>query len=189
MKISKIVLIIETVMMYLLHVPLWGIIVIAMFHANDSYLKTVSSNLGLVNRVSALILFVFAYADIFITMLNNRKIEGGNSEFTLIIKLVRIPWFIMNFVFCLLLSIGIVAGWMLPLLPTFLALAFLFSFLLCISSSLPESISFMKSMRKGEKELSVPNVILWVCLFVFVADVIASLLIVCNQKKEAVERK
>ncbi len=134
MKVPKILTIVDTIALYLLYLPIWGIFIIDIAFSSDPFLDRLANDLGAVFRVSALLVFAFSYLIIFVTMLCANKIEGKVSEFSFAIKLVMIPWHIMNFVFCLLLCIGFMAGWMMPLVPLFILWLF---FLLIRSFFLP----------------------------------------------------
>lgn len=98
MKLTKSFMIIQTILMYLSQIPLICMYIIALID-KDNNLTYLLDVFGLAFRISLVIVVLIAITNIIISFLSIRKEGEDLSKFTMILKLIQIPWYILNFFF------------------------------------------------------------------------------------------
>ena len=182
MKLNKVFLIIQSVCMYLSQLPLWGILYLAIFDRNSELGNNLGDIFGLIFRIGNIITFAISFIHIPITLI--RRKNQDFSKTTMILKLIQIPWYVINYFFCILVFLGLCNPFLFMAIPLFLLISVLFTYTYMLSTSLPEFISYLK-MTSIKKELkSAIGIISCVALLFFVIDVPGAILIYCITKSK-----
>ena len=168
--------------MYLSQLPLWGILYLAIFDRNSELGNNLGDIFGLIFRIGNVIVFAISFIHTPITLI--RRKDQDFSKTTMILKLIQIPWYVINYFFCILAFLGLCNPFLFVAIPLFLLISILFTYTYMLSTSLLEFISYLK-MTSIKKELkSVIGIIFCVALLFFVIDVPGAILIYCLTKSK-----
>lgn len=180
MKAQKVLLIIQTINMYLMHIPLYIFIICFMTDIGDSGFLNgcLASSLAL-----AVILIHICIANAILSIVSIFKGKESPTKLVMILKLVLIPWYVLNFVMCAL----VVAGMLNPMLMfgiiPFIAIASTLTYIYMLPTSLPD-IGYFIQLKVKKKVAHTPWMI-WsmIFMFIFCLDILGSIIFHFSVKK------
>ena len=107
-----------------------------------------------------------------------KPIRANNPSKTVMIsKLVLIPWFIVNFYFCMLMFVGTLNPFLLILAPIVAVIEISITYLLMITISFTELCFVINRLKTKELVMSKYLVFLNILLFIFCLDCLGSILL------------
>ncbi len=168
--------------MYVSQLPLWGILFLAIFYRNSELGNDLSDIFGLIFRIGSILTFFVSLLHIIITAI--RRKDEDFSKTTMVLKLVQIPWYIVNYLFCILVFLGLCNPFFFMALPFFILISILFTYIYMLSTSLPEFISYLKMTSKNKEMESIIGILSCVALLFFVFDVAGSILMYYQMKSK-----
>lgn len=130
----------------------------------------------------ALVCLIFAIARALMGLMVYRKRDVESPyKSTLIIKLSLIPFYIFNFIFWVLIMIGMLNPFLFIFMPLVLFSAIAAAYLYMVSTSIPNVVYAFVHRTDGSAE--GVDALIAVTQFIFVADVVGALLL-CIRNKE-----
>lgn len=187
MKANKILLIIQTICMYLLHLPLWSILLIALLDRQNKLGNTISDTLGLFYRIGTLAVFIICILNILLAIISIAKPVKDMSNITMICKIIQVPWYVVNTIFCTIVFIGLCNPMLFMIAPIYFVISLLVTYCYMLSTSLPLFISYTRIAQKNMIPYSLLGKVSSIALFFFILDIMGSISIYCllsNQGKE-----
>lgn len=181
MNASKILLIIQTGLMYLSHFTLWIMIIFALKNPDASSDNTFSMTCAYIFWILFLLLILVSVVNIIVSLCLFSHPKKDITKFTMILKLIHIPWYIFNFILASIIAILMINPFLIIYSPLFILVIFLITYLFIVSSSLP-LCSYLFANKKLENSKDVP--LLFVLLFIDVLDVLSSILIYSSLQKK-----
>ena len=182
MKISKIFAITQLSLMY---ISLICLFIAALVLDVNEVPQELMRALAITGFVSAILAGLFASAICVISFVSMFKRGTKDyTKFVMIYKLVSIPWFIGNFVFCALLIAGMLNPFLLIAIPLVIAILMLSTYVCMLSSSMID-VGYVISAMKSR--IIKPNAFLIIGLvleFFFCTDAIGSIFIFIANKKQ-----
>ena len=178
MKANKVMPIIQVILMYVAQVPIdLGLI----FFFTDTFTSSVMI-LFLVGIILTSLVLMFCLASAIVSLTSIFTKPKDPTKTVMISKLVLIPWFIVNFYFCVLLFAGTLNPFLLILSPIVFAIEVSITYLLMITISIID-LAFVINKLK-EKELTINKYLVFVniLLFIFCLDVLGSILLYKKMK-------
>lgn len=182
MKLTKSFMIIQTILMYLSQIPLICMYIIALID-KDNNLTYLLDVFGLAFRISLVIVVLIAITNIIISFLSIRKEGEDLSKFTMILKLIQIPWYILNFFFSVLVILGLMNIFFFMLPPLVTVIAMLSTYTIMISISSYEIIYLIKGLIKKNIKFSWIYLLSIIFMLIFVLDIPGSIIIYSKQKQ------
>ena len=98
MKRNNIMLIIQTILMYLAHLPLYVGLILVRMPSNENLDKTIAI-LFLIGFILTIVILPIAIVNLIMALAGAFNKKDNPCKTTMIVKLVLIPWYIMNFLF------------------------------------------------------------------------------------------
>ena len=176
MKASKITLIIQAVGMYLVHLPLYLAIILSFMPINEDLQNSLISGSLIAALVIAVLLFPLCLVNAILACVSLGKNNYNPSKVTMIIKLVLIPWYIMNFVICTFLILGFLNPWLLIAVPFLIAFLVFNTYVYMLSTSLFDITYFFHKLIKKEVKIKKVYVVSIIFLFCFCLDIIGGII-------------
>ena len=105
MKSNKVLLIVQTILMYVAHIPFY-IALLLIKLVPDMSLDNVIIGLLLSGIILSAIILPFCIVNGIMAIISLFKDFESPIKLTLRLNLILIPWYIMNFIICILLSAG-----------------------------------------------------------------------------------
>ena len=125
------------------------------------------SGMGIAFVICALLL-AFSIVSIF---------KGENaSRMTMIIKIVLIPWYIVNFILCVCLIGGMLNPFLMLTIPIAVFLMISTTYINMLASGLPDIAFFVHLLIKKKVELNATLIISILFMFIFCLDAIGGIL-------------
>ena len=178
MKANKILLIIQTAMMYVAQLPIY----VLCFIPNEASFDSLKSGLiGAYLILSALILPICIINAVF-SIVSLFKGHNNPSKVTMVVKFALIPWFVINFVICAVLVAGFLNPWLLLAVPLLVCILVFLTYVAMISTSLPDIAFFFNKLFKKQLQSKSLLVVAVVFLFIFCLDTIGGLLFFLGSK-------
>ena len=188
MKFNKALLITQTILMYIVQIPFY-IAVILLWASSDDKSMSAMGILLLVGIILEIVITPICGVNIVFAIIG--LIRGQNSplKITMAIKLVLIPWFLVNAYVCIILLAGLLNPWLVWSVPVFLVIMVGFAYIMMLPTSLYDFGYLLRNMISKKMKKSKFMIFLMVCLFIFCLDVLASILIYAFEKKYLIGEK
>lgn len=183
MKINKVLLVVQTVFMYLLQLPILGIFILANLHLETELENKIGNIFGYIFIYALILGLLICLINIVFAFLSNLKPRKDMSKLTMICKIIQIPWYVFNFLISSLLFIGFLNPFLIFTAPIFLIFAILMTYSFMFSTSLPQAMSFIRGILSKDIPLSILNIVASVFMFFFTFDLIGSILMYSQMTK------
>ena len=181
MKGNKVILIIQTVLMYLVQVPYWVALIYLFFVPYDeagglwiSLLTGMIANLCIFPVI--LVNAIFAFIGIF---------KGMESpvKTTMQIKFALIPWYVVNFILGFCFFTAALNPFLLWSIPLVIGIMVCTTFMYMISTNFQNYSYIIHKMIR--REIEIDSILIWsiVLSFIFCLDIISSYLLFYSENK------
>ena len=188
MKRNKVMLIIQMILMYLAHLPFYiGLILIRV--PNSEAYDNLIIKLFLIGFILTIVILPFCLANLIMALAGAFNKLDNPCKTTMIVKLLLIPWYIMNFLFCDLLLIGFLNPWLMIFAPVVLCILIFNTYLFMISTSIFDIVYAIRKAIKKELTIKTSLVFTIIFLFSFCLDVVGSIMLYHKSKKIDLERQ
>lgn len=175
MKATKVTLIIQTVLMYVMHLPLYIALILLFLDSKDDSINQMIMPLILTSLILACVVFPICIINVVFSIISLFKGEYNPSKVTMIVKLALIPWFALNFVFCAVVIMGMLNPWLLIAIPFVIIITASFTYLYMVTTSLPDVAFFIRGVIRKEIKPCALTIVSIVFMFVFCFDIIGAL--------------
>ena len=155
---AKIYLIIQIILMYLAHLPIYVGLIMLKLPINDLVIDKRVPILLLAGFVLTILILPYSIVCLVMSLVSSFKSDNNPTKSTMIIKLLLIPWFIINFFYCVLIFAGFLNPWMMLLAPVVAFILICITYIFVISTSVFD-IEFVINctIRKKLKKVSNTN--------------------------------
>lgn len=174
MNKSKIILIIQAAVMYLIHIPFYVCLILAKIPYIDFSICGVLIIVGLCFNV--LLIPVGIVAAVF-AILNLTTDSQNPARVTFIIKLVLIPWYALNFLVCFLLVVGFLNPFLMIAIPLLIAIEVSITYIYMLCSSLQAVSYTIRQLIKKRIRVNAAIIVGLIFSFIFVLDIVGSYLL------------
>lgn len=177
MKVNKIFLIIQTILMYILGICVLTAGILALLEFGDiAEVLFVSFLIGLLAFLPFyLVNLVFGIIEIFKDSINALKM-------TFIIKLIHIPWYCINFFIIFLFVAGMLNPFLMLGIPILLLLSWFFTYVYMVSSGIHSVTYIIHKMIKKEIKPNTLTIFALVFNFIFCLDIAGSIILFVKYK-------
>ena len=183
MKTNKVLLIIQTILMYVMHLPLYVAVILSLIPMD----KTIQDNsvtamfitffvlVGLITPI-CLINFIFSIIGLF-------KGQANPNKTTMVCKLALVPWYVMNFVICAVIIGGFLNPFLMLAIPILLFIFIFFTYIFMLSTSLPDISYFFYGIFRKRIQIKTSLIFSIIFLLVFCLDIVGGVMFFCNTKQ------
>ena len=183
MKASKYTLIAQAIGMYVMHSPLYALLILLRFDISNG----VQKGLLIAALVLTILLFPLCVANIVLAGFSVLYGDFDPRKTTMSVKLALIPWYVLNVVIGLAF-VGILANpFMMVAIPVALAVLIGTTYFYMIATSFPNVAFIIKGFVKQKKPATAATIVSLVFSFIFGLDIIGSLIAYRAKKREAAE--
>ncbi len=181
MKANKVLIIIQTVLMYLSTLSLLSTLFVNKSSLEKEVISQINNMLCISYLISLAVLLLLCLVNIILGALSTLHEVKDSTKAVMICKIIQIPWFIINFIFCLTMIILMINPFLLIAAPIVLLLSVSSTYLYMFSTSSLDIFYLIKSRRFIS---STTCLLSFIFLFIFVLDVVGSLLAYSSLKSE-----
>jgi len=168
------ILIIQMALMYLTQLPfVLAILSIMRYEASFEEVEPLLK-LGLIDGVC---LFPVCAASVALGLIKGLKKKGNPLGITLCVKLLLIPFYIINFVICILLVGGFLNPFLMIALPLLIMIEIGITYVLMISTSIQSFTYILKALPSNHKRANPAIITGLIFLFIFSLDVIGIIML------------
>ena len=182
MKSNKVLLIVQTILMYVAHIPFY-IALLLIKLVPDMSLDNVIIGLLLSGIILSAIILPFCIVNGIMALISLFKDFESPIKLTLKLKLILIPWYIMNFIICILLSAGFLNPWLLIAWFFVVFILICITYIIMVTLGLPLVAYLIRKMSKKEIETKPSIIVGIVFQFIFCLDVLGVLIIHLKTRK------
>ena len=183
MKRSNVMLIIQLVCMYMVHIPFYLALILvkvpSVSFETISGLMTAGLICLLLMIPVCLISFIFA-------ILNLAQDASSPVKMTLITKCCLIPWYIVNLLVCLLLVAGFLNPWLFLAVPVLFGIEAVVTYVFMLSTSLHSVFYIIRANATHKIQLNAAIIVALVFHFFFCLDVIGAIILHVEMQKQLV---
>ncbi|MCR5348337.1 MAG: hypothetical protein K6E59_01855 [Bacilli bacterium] len=183
MKINRVLLYAQLIAMYVMHTPLYAILVLIRFPRTEA-LDAWVSGLLIASLVLMALAFPLCLLNAGFSIASIFKGEESPTKTTMVVKVALIPWYALNFVFCFLLVAGFMNPWLMLAIPVLVGVLVSVTYLFMLSTTLPD-VAFL--IRQGWKRRVRPNgltIVGLVFLFFFCLDILGAVFVHIGGEKK-----
>ena len=186
-KPIKILYILQIILMYIVHLPFY--IAFIMIKTAGTDYDNIIIGLLLAGCITTLLILPLCLANAITAILSLFKGNYNPTKMTLISKIILIPWYVMNFIICILLIAGFLNPFLLVAVPIILIFLVSVTYLIMLSTSVYDIAYVIQKLIKKEEKISAFIVISLICLFSFCLDLIGALIVYLKTRsnKESIE--
>ena len=174
MNKSKVILIIQAVIMYLIHLPFYICLILAKV-PNINY--DICGVLILVGLCANLLLIPVGLVSVAFAIFNLTTDGESPALTTFIIKLVLIPWYAVNFLVCFLSVAGFLNPFLMLAVPLLIAIEVSVTYVYTVCSSLQLAAYTIRQIIKKRIAVTPMLIVGLVFSFIFVLDIVGSYLL------------
>jgi len=179
MKTSKVILIIQPIVMYLTSIALYLLSFLGN-QMDEGLLKA----LEIITLVGVVFSILITLTSTVFSLFNIKQNAECPYKTVMFVKLILIPWFIANFYFCLLLIGGFLNPFLLATIPLLICIEVIATYIQMISISLHSIVYYFASLIR-EKKKAVPLQLVSVIFhFFFCLDVVGAVMLFLKTKTE-----
>ena len=179
MKCNNRMILTQVILMYLAHLPIY--IGLILFNTNDTLDKTIAI-LFLIGIILTFLVLPFCLASAIISIISVFRKTNNMTKPVMIYKLILIPWFVINFYFCVLTIAGLLNPFLYLVAPLVAGIEISIAYLFMATISLYDLSFIINKKIKKEVEIKASLVISIIMLFTFCLDVIGSIILYCKYK-------
>lgn len=183
MKSNKTLLIIQTALMYAMHLPFYIMLIVFYLPIEESIQSSIISKCFPIGLILTLVVFPICIVNAIMSLVSMFKGSENPSKVTMIIKLALIPWYIMNFHLCTMLVLGFLNPWLFIAAPLVVFILVSSTYCYMLATSLPDIAFFFHKLIKRETKIRAPFVVSIVFMFCFCLDIIGGIIFYINAKK------
>ena len=181
MKANKILLIVQAALMYAAHIPFC--IAFLLKHFNEPLYDQYMPYLIRAYIFISIALIPVCIVNIILSLVSIRRSDKNPSLLMLILKCALMPWFVLNFAICAVITLGTLNPFLIWAMPIIISILAFSTYLCMVSTSLPNIAYFAGKQRKKEVALAPRYVLPIVFMFIFCMDAIGALLFFLNTRK------
>ena len=175
---NKIILIIQLIIMYVIHIP-WLIILIFKNSINPDQFVLLTK-LGLFSNLLMIPVLLVSLAFALLSLTCDTK---APFKTTLIIKIALVPWYIFDVVVCFLLVAGFLNPWLFFGIPLLIGLEVTITYVYMLSTSIHNIAFIIRKMMKNKKAYSINTLLGIVFSFIFMLDIVGAILLNSEYKR------
>lgn len=172
MKTNKVLLIVQTVMMYISQIPLYALLIMA----NMSGLDEIKDIMAYAYLISTLLIIPLCFVNAIFAIVALFKGNSNPSKLTMIIKFVLVPWYVLNFVICGAVILGLLNPWFFLAAPIVAFVLISVTYIFMLSTSLPDMAFYFHKLFKREAKIKPVFIVAIIFMFCFCLDTIGGLL-------------
>lgn len=181
MKRSNVILIVQSVCMYVIHLPFYlALILVRIPSVSFETIETLFT-IGLIALLAMIPLCIVSFI---FAMLNLTPKVSSPVKTTLITKCCLIPWYILNLLVCLLFVAGFLNPWLFLAVPALMGIEAVITYVFMLSTSLHSVIYTIKSNATRKIKMTSAMIVALVFHFFFVLDVIGAIILSVEMKKQ-----
>ena len=183
MKVQKITLIAQAVGMYVMGIPLYIFFITQMIPVdNEALANGLLKAAGILASIVSPVIIV----NIVLSIVSLAKGEVDLSKTVMVVKLVLIPWYILNFAMGFILVGVMFNPFMMIGIPVVVTLLMSNAYFCLLGTSLPDVALYIRNARlkKGKKKNGALVLVVFL-LFIFCLDVVAGIILYLQNKNEA----
>lgn len=178
MKANKILLIITTAFMYVCHLPLYAMFIMAFANIPenvDLQNEIMKGLFGTFLSLNVLIIPLVIVIGVF-SIISIFKGKESPTKTTMVCKLALIPWFVINFAMCVVLIAGLLNPFFMFAIPVLIPVMICTTYVYMLATSLPDIAWAIHSLIKREpinKGLLITSMVLQ---FFFCLDIAGAIM-------------
>ena len=185
MKANKVTLIVQAIGMYLMHLPLYILLIVSSM-PSDALMETLTKGLLIATLVLMAVLFPVCVANIVMSVAAIFKGDIDLSKTVMTVKLALIPWYGMNFAIGVVFVAISLNPFMMIGIPVEIAILAGTAYFYMLATSLPNAAYCLRNVFITKKEkLTASRIVALVFLFIFCLDVVGSILFYRQNKNAA----
>ena len=181
MRKNNVILIIQTVCMYLIHLPFYLILILV--RLQDVSFETIET-LFTVGLVAMLLMVPVCLISLIFALLILGCKTAPPYKTTMIIKLTLIPWYILNWLVCLLLSAGFLNPWLFLAVPVLVGVEVVITYIYMLSTSIHSVIYTLKNISAKKIKLNACIIVALVFHIIFCLDIVGAIMLHVEMKKQ-----
>lgn len=179
MNSNKKMAIVQTILMYVAHMPIYfGLI----FFFTDTFTSSVMA-LFLIGIILTSLVLTFCIASAILSIISIFKKTYNPTKAVMISKIILIPWFIVNFYFCVLMFAGTLNPFLLIFAPVVAIIEISITYLLMVTISIIDLAFVINRLKSKELSMSKYLVFINILLFIFCLDFLGSILLYTKAKE------
>ena len=174
MKLNRILLIVQAALMYLAHIPFCIAFLLKHFiePLYDQYMPYLTRPYIFIS----IALIPVCIVNIILSLVSIRRSDKNPSLLMLILKCALMPWFVLNFAICAVITLGMLNPFLLWAMPLVVSILAFSTYLCMVSTSLPDVAYFAGKLRNKEARMMPQYVLPIVFMFIFCMDAIGALI-------------
>ena len=185
---AKITFIIQTIGMYVMHLPLYALLVVMRLSMDVDLQESISKGLLIASLVLMLLVMPVCILNIAASIRSAVKDDPDVIKTTMVAKLSLIPWYALNFLIGYAF-VGIFFNpFMMIAIPIIIALLVAATYILMLTTSVGDVAYFLRKVIKKEWRVRPSAIFAVIFLFIFCLDVVGSIILYVNSKKYAVTK-
>ena len=178
---AKITMIIQTIGMYLTHLPLYVMLITLSIPKDPAFQDIFYRVLFYATLVMMALMIPVCILNAVVSIKSALKGEDP-TRVTMIAKLSLIPWYILNVVICVVIASIFFNPFMMIAIPFVVGFFVMVTYVLMICTSLGDMAYYLYNNKRKVWRDSVGMILAFICLFIFCLDVIGAIVLYRRSK-------
>ena len=183
MKAIRATLIAQLIAMYLMHLPLYIVMILIQLQVPDETAGPLIRVLIILSLVLIGLAFPLCVVNAVLSIVSIFKGEYSPSKTTMVVKLALIPWYVLNFLISFMVIGGLLNPWLFLGAPIVMGLLASFTYLFMAATSLPDIGFFFNRFARKKVEVTGVLVTGMVFLCFFCLDIVGAIMFHLGMKK------
>lgn len=177
---SKTILIVQTIMMYVIQIPLIiGLVLLRFFTELDGKTILIPFIIGICANLLMIPVIVLSI----LIAIKNSKDSNNCIKTTIKVKIALIPWYIINFLVCFLSFAGMLNPFLIMLAPFVVGVECLVTYIYMASTSIHSAL-YVLSTPQGKDDKNTKVILGIILSFICCLDIVGRILLLTEFKEE-----
>gem|GEM_PF-1957388 len=180
---AKTTLLIQTIGMYVMHLPLFVLLITLPIPADPAFQESFHRVLFTIFFVMMAVMVPICVLNAVVSVKSALKGKENPAKSTMVAKLALIPWYLLNFAICVVFSSIFLNPFMMIAIPLIIALSGAMTYILMLTTSLGDIVYSIHVTAKKTEKISSKMTVAVVFLFIFCLDVLGAIILYRHSKK------
>ena len=180
---AKTTLLIQTIGMYVMHLPLFVLLITLPMPADPAFQESFHRVLFTIFSVMMAVMVPICVLNAVVSVKSALKGKENPAKSTMVAKLSLIPWYLLNFAVCIVFSSIFFNPFMMFAIPLIIAFSVAMTYTLMLTTSLGDIVYYLKKKMRMDEDVTTATIVAVVFLFIFCLDVIGAIMLYRQSKK------
>ena len=188
MKANKITLIIQTIAMYIMHLPLYALLIFMVALKENDLQEPLMKAMFITFLVLTVLIFPICILNYVLSIVSIFKGTYNPSKVVMICKLALIPWYVLNLYICFAFVVSVFGNpFMFIGAPLAITILVCTTYIYMLATSVPDIAFFINQIVRRKIKMRASFVFSLLFLLIFCLDIVGGIMFFAQTKEKRID--